>query len=100
MGAGTITSRLGALQLAAFANCSAPRREVMVPAPMLSLPGLALALAISSLIVLGPSLRTTTSATVLISNVIGAKSFSGSYGRLGVTNGLSTMVVSIAANSV
>jgi hypothetical protein len=50
----------------------------MVPAPMLSLPGLAFALAISSLIVLGPSLRTTTNATVLISNVIGARSLSGS----------------------
>src|SRR5262245_56154840 len=70
---------------ARLANWSAPSRDVIVPAPMLSLPGLAFAFAMSSLIVLGPSLRTTTSATVLISNEIGAKSLSGSYGRLGVT---------------
>src|SRR5262249_4171899 len=46
--------------------------------PMLSFPGLAFALAISSLIVLGPSLRTTTSEMVLINNVIGARPLSGS----------------------
>jgi hypothetical protein len=32
---------------AVLANSSAPRRDVIVPAPMLSLPGLAFALAIS-----------------------------------------------------
>ena len=63
---------------AVLANRSAPSRDVIVPAPMLSLPGLALALAISSLIVFGPSLRTTTSDMFLVNSVIGAKSLSGS----------------------
>jgi len=57
--------------LALLANSSAPSRDVIVPAPMLSFPGLAFALAISSLIVLGPSLRTTTSNMFLVNSVIG-----------------------------
>ena len=64
---------------AALANISAPSRDVIVPAPMLSLPGLALAFAISSLIDFGPSLaRTTMSDMFLVSSVIGAKSLIGS----------------------
>ena len=85
---------------AVLANRSAPRRDVIVPAPMLSLPGFALALAINSLIVLGPSLRTTTSDMFLVNSVIGAKSLRGSYGKLDVTSGFITRVVSIGANSV
>jgi len=45
---------------------------------MLSLPGLAFARPISSLTVLGPSPRTTSSDMFLVSSVIGAKSLSGS----------------------
>jgi ABC-type thiamine transport system substrate-binding protein len=85
---------------AALANSTAPSRDVIVPAPMLSFPGLALALAISSLMVFGPSLRTTMSDMLLLNKVIGAKSASGSYGRLDATNGFMTMVVSIGTSSV
>ena len=51
---------------AACVNASAPSREVIVPAPTLSLPGLALALAISSAIVFGPSLRVVISEMFLV----------------------------------
>lgn len=60
------------------ANSRAPRRDVIVPAPILSFPGLAFALAISSWIVFGPLLRTTMSDMFLVNSVIGAKSLSGS----------------------
>ncbi len=64
---------------ASLANRSAPSRDVMVPAPMLSLPGLAFALAISSLMLFGPSLaRTTISDMFLVSSEISEKSLSGS----------------------
>ena len=65
------------------------------------IPGLIMmALAINSLMVFGPSLRTTTSDMFLVNSVIGAKSLRGSYGKLGVTSGFMTMVVSIGANRV
>ena len=63
---------------ATLANNSAPSRDVIVPAPMLSLPGLALARAISSLTVAGPSLRTTMSDMFFASSVTGAKSLAAS----------------------
>ena len=75
-------------------------RDVIVPAPMLSFPGLALARAINSLAVAGPSLRTTNSDIFLVSSVTGTKSLAGWYGKLPVSRGFMTMVVSIAASSV
>src|SRR5215204_869440 len=63
---------------AVLANRIAPNRDVMVPAPIFILPGLALAFAISSAIDFGPSLaRTTISDMFLVSSVIGVKSLIG-----------------------
>ena len=71
------------------------------PGAIIELAGIALARAISSFTVCGPSCARTLSSEVFFdASVIGAKSLSGSYGRFLVVMGLSTMVTSITANKV